>query len=123
MKRENKLYGNWGEDVVREFLEKNNYVFLEKNFLTKLGELDLVFKKMEYLVFVEVKTRKKHEDQIPVIIPFSKQQRIVKTAKLFMLQRGYSLSDHVVRFDVAYVFYSPGERPEIKHIENAFFGR
>ncbi|MEG1459118.1 MAG: YraN family protein, partial [Acetivibrio sp.] len=46
------------EKLAAQFLEEKGYQVLEKNFYSHFGELDLICKKEEYLVFVEVKYRK-----------------------------------------------------------------
>ncbi len=53
-----KLLGRLGERLAKNFLEKNGFEILEKNyFVGKLGEIDLIAKKNNLLHFIEVKTR------------------------------------------------------------------
>ena len=49
--------GKIGEDLARDFLEKNGYKVLEQNYKTKYSEIDLVSKKGKDLVFIEVRTK------------------------------------------------------------------
>ena len=51
--------GNIGEVKATIFLKKNKYKILATNYKTKVGEVDIICEKNEYIVFVEVKTRKK----------------------------------------------------------------
>ena len=52
-----KKVGNWGEKAAEEFLAGKGYEIVERNFLVREGEIDLVCKDGEWLVFVEVKAR------------------------------------------------------------------
>ncbi len=49
--------GKIGEELAREFLEKNGYKIIEQNYKTKYAEIDLVAQSKKYLVFVEVRTK------------------------------------------------------------------
>ena len=53
--------GNYGETLACEHLEKNGYLVLERNFHSRHGEIDIIARKDEYLVFIEVKTRRRPE--------------------------------------------------------------
>ena len=57
MKNMNKLIGNHGEDIAANYYLNNGYTTLDRNFLIKKGELDLIVKKDDVIVFVEVKSR------------------------------------------------------------------
>lgn len=52
-----QILGRWGEEQARKFLEEKSYRYLDSNFKYKRGEIDLVMKKGNDLVFVEVKTK------------------------------------------------------------------
>jgi putative endonuclease len=58
MKSEKRKIGDIGEEISIRFLEKKGYVFIEKNYLKKIGEIDLVMKKDGNIFFIEVKTGK-----------------------------------------------------------------
>ena len=51
-------FGNTGENLATEYLEKQGYTILERNFYCKQGEIDIIAKIKKTLVFIEVKTRK-----------------------------------------------------------------
>ena len=57
MDKYNKIIGNYGEDIAVKFLQKNKYKIIERNFLCKCGEIDIIAKDKNILVFVEVKSR------------------------------------------------------------------
>ncbi len=113
-----KQTGNSGEDRAAEFLLRNGYEIVVRNFRTNQGEIDIIVKKGEYIVFVEVKTLPKGNlEFLSHVLDGRKQKRIVKTAKRFLaINRQYSNS--YIRFDVI-VIDMPG-LPQVYHIENAF---
>ncbi len=113
-----KQTGNSGEKRAAEFLVRNGYEIVVRNFRTNQGEIDIIVKKGEYIVFVEVKTLPKGNFEfLSHVLDGRKQKRIVKTAKRFLaINRQYSNS--YIRFDVI-VLDMPG-LPQVYHIENAF---
>ena len=56
MSKHNQDLGRWGEDLALKFLKKKKYNFITKNYRTPFGEIDIICKDKETLVFVEVKT-------------------------------------------------------------------
>jgi len=57
-KRFNLTTGKLGEDIAKKYLESKGYKIIEQNYKTKYGEIDLVAKKRNELIFVEVRTKK-----------------------------------------------------------------
>lgn len=53
----NKDIGNFSEDLAKKYLEKNDYSILDCNFKNFLGEIDIICKKNNLLIIVEVKSR------------------------------------------------------------------
>lgn len=113
--------GAKGERIAEKFLKKNGYKVLKKNFLSAHGEIDLIVQNKEFLVFVEVKSRKDSEYNftnygLPCeAVNKTKQKHIIYTARHY-LQR-YP-TDKAMRFDVIEVYL--GESPRVNHIESAF---
>jgi len=122
---ENKKLGFTGENIVAQFLEKNGYKIVAKNFSSKFGEIDIIAEKYEFLVFVEVKTRKICYFPISSVVTPSKQKKIIKTAKYFLMKKNINIFDKVCRFDVATLLYGSGRHEhdhfQIDYIENAFW--
>ena len=114
----NRETGLSGEERAAQYLLEKGYEVLERNWRTKTGEIDIIAKKAETLVFVEVKTLPNGTPELlQNELNQRKLQRIVKTSKRFLLNhRQYSNS--YVRYDVI-VIDMPG-LPEVYHIENAF---
>ena len=113
-----KVIGNEGENKAVEFLLHNGYELLHKNWRTRFGEIDIIVKKDNLIVFVEVKSLPKGNlDYLSKVLNKDKQERIIKTSKRFLLNnRQYSNS--YIRYDVI-VIDMPG-MSEVYHIENAF---
>lgn len=112
----NKALGNVGEQQVVEYLEKQGFVLLGKNFTHRTGEIDSVFQKENLIAFVEVKTRSAKNFLSEGLVGPKKRSRIASAAKSFLLSKKIPLSEYSVRFDVAIV-----QHQNIKYIENAFY--
>ena len=109
--------GKAGEQAVVAWLKNCNFAILAQNYRTRLGEVDIIAQRDDVLAFVEVKMRRDSYFPLSSIITYQKQQRIIKTAKSYMLQE--NVVDKVCRFDVAFVV---GEEPHfsVDYIEDAF---
>ena len=115
-----KEIGDFGENQSCEFLEKAQMQVLRRNFHCPMGEIDIIAKDGDTLVFVEVKTRLSKDFGLPSeFVDFRKQGKIIKSA-LFYAGR----DDIDMRFDVVEVMYTyKGDVltvTEINHIKNAF---
>ncbi len=111
-----KLLGKKGEKRAEKFLCARGYKLLGKNVRTPFGEIDIVCKKGDCIVFVEVKYRSSDIYGTPEeAITYSKKQHIIKSA-LFYLSR-YHLTGLPFRFDV--IVITP---KNLIHYENAFEG-
>ena len=117
-----KEVGNLGENTAVKFLKKNRFKILERNYKTKFGEIDIICENSEYIVFVEVKTRKQGTP-IPgyTAVNYKKQQHIIKTASMYLFE---SKSLKQPRFDIIEVEYcSDGTAFVKEHYEDAFWQR
>lgn len=102
------------ERLAAEHLEKKGWTILARNFTAKVGELDLVARDGETVVFVEVRQRSSLGFGTPAeTIGRSKIRKLIKTAQFFAMTRG--LEDEPMRFDVVAF---DGEA--LEHIEDAF---
>ena len=110
--------GARGEQIAARHLELKGYRIAERNYRCPVGEIDLVATQDEYLVFVEVKTRRAGTVYAPGIA--ANRKKMDKLREL----GSYYLSEHPdlnlqPRFDViAVVLTAP--QPMVEHIENAF---
>lgn len=119
----NIIFGNKGEDLVVEYLEKNNFKILERNFYIqrKIGEIDIIAKKSDLIVFVEVKRRSSTYTKISDIITAKKRSCIIKTAELYLLKNNINTNQFILRFDIAYIITDLKEKTNnIEYFENVF---
>jgi len=113
--------GNYGENLAVKFLKQNGYEIIEQNYRFGHGEVDIVAKERDILVFVEVKYRNNLEFGPPELaITKSKQKQVRKIAEMFISQRGKEMDFERSRIDVIAILKLPNEEPRINHIVNAF---
>lgn len=111
--------GQNGEDIAAEFLSKNGYSILTRNYRCRLGEIDIIAKIREVLVFIEVKTRIGEAYGSPAAaVTHRKQRQISNTAQYYLAE--HNLFDAPARFDVVSIVISPGQGTLIEIIPNAF---
>ena len=114
MKKLNKINGTIGEIDAEKYLKDKGFVIVTTNYKNRMGEIDIIAKDKDALVFVEVKSRATLLYGRPCeAVDFRKQQKIRKVAELYLVTTKNYYAD--VRFDVIEIL---GE--EINHIENAF---
>ena len=103
------------EELAANQMRQEGYEILEMNYRCKIGEIDIVAKDGQYLVFGEVKYRKTSANGMPQeAVNFHKQKKISATAGYYLMTHHYDDSVNV-RFDVISIL---GEKVEI--IKNAF---
>lgn len=103
--------GKFGETVAASYLEKQGYEVIERNFRCRLGEVDIICKKNNQIVFVEVKTRTSDQYGAPSeAVTKDKMNKIRKVAALYMMSE--KITNYQVKFDVMEIV--------LNHIENAF---
>mgnify|MGYP002509625113 CR=1 FL=1 len=108
--------GSRYEHIAGAYLEEKGYKILEYNYHCRLGEIDLIARDGEYLVFCEVKYRKGCVAGSPVeAVDVYKQRKLWKTAEYYLLR--HRLYDVPCRFDVIGI-----EDNRITLIQNAFEG-
>ena len=112
-----KSTGRFGEDFAASHLEQQGYVILERKFRLRIGEVDIIASDGEYLVFIEVKTRRSQQFGSPFeAVDIRQQQQIMQVASVYI--RG---KDIPVRFDVVAV-YLHGQDVQVEILQNAFEG-
>ena len=109
--------GRWGEDLAAAYLQQHGYQIIERNIRTAYGEIDLLARQAECLVFVEVKTRRSNSLGPPEISISNRKQSHMQAAAQAYIQ---SLLGVQVdwRIDVVAVRSIAGQQPEIVHFEN-----
>ena len=111
-------FGEKGESIASRHLKKNGYEILEKNYRTKLGEIDIIAKDRDTIVFVEVKSRRSRQFGNPKGAVTPKKQRKISMAALCYLKTTRR-SNEKARFDVVAITTSR-DKPQIEIIKNAF---
>jgi putative endonuclease len=115
---EEKELGKKGEEVALRFLERNGYKIVEKNYVCKMGEMDIIAREKDTLVFVEVKTRTSMAFGPPQLaVNSTKQMQLSKVALYFLKEK--RLEEVKARFDVVAVLLRP-RGDEIELIKDAF---
>ena len=110
-------FGTQGEDIAIDFLRRKGYIILDRNWRSGHKEIDIVARKDDTVVFVEVKARAntfygKPEDAITR----RKMHLLVLAADAYLR---YNAIDLEVRFDVVAIT-GTSEKPYIRHYEHAF---
>lgn len=109
--------GKIGEDVIAEYVKRLGYKILERNFECKLGEIDIIAKDKDELVFIEVKTRTGiNYGEASEAITKYKKRHLLNSIKYYLYKR--NLEDEFVRIDVAEV-YVEGKNIKINYIKKA----
>ena len=117
-KIQKKEIGRKGEELALRFLKKRGYQIIERNYVCKMGEMDIIARDRDILVFVEVKTRTSTTFGPPQLaVNPKKQSQMSKVALYFLKEK--KLEDVKARFDVvAILLGARGE--EIELIKDAF---
>lgn len=110
--------GKLGEDLAVEFLEKNGYEILDRNWRFQKAEIDIMAQKNDILAVVEVKTRSSLEYGLPQdFVKPKKIQLLVKAVNEYVVSKDL---DVTVRFDIIAIHHTK-ENIDIEHIEEAFY--
>ena len=111
--------GTLGEDAARDFLKAAGLKFLTANYACKEGEIDLIFRDRETLVFVEVKTRTEGGWTRPgKAVDDRKKRALIRTANEYLKLLKNPLVAY--RYDVVEVLLVDGAVSEVRHNVNSF---
>ena len=112
---EKKEFGNKGEDIAIEYLEKRGYIILERNFYCRQGEIDIIAKDKNEIVFIEVKSRSSIQYGCPSeAVNKQKIRRLYRTAKYYLYKNTYL--NNYIRFDVIEILIKNGKF-NVNHIK------
>ena len=110
--------GAWGEDLALRYLTHRGYTLVERNYRTRYGEIDLILREGDTLVFVEVKLRRGTGFGDPVeAVTLRKQSTIRSLATWYLSERDPDFE--TLRFDVIGILANDN-RVRIRHVEDAF---
>lgn len=112
--------GRRGEDIAHRYLQSHGYLVVARNFRTRTGsaEVDIIARKDDAVVFVEVKSRSSLNFGPPDRgVDHEKQLRIMRAAAEYL--RRADIADECARFDIIDVMLDGA--PRLEHIEDAFY--
>ena len=109
--------GKEGEDQAAEFLRNKGFAIVARNYRYKHAEIDLIVKKDNFIVFVEVKTRSySFYGEPEAFVDSKKAATILRAAEQYTYENKYEGN---IRFDIVSV--KTGVNPEVVHFEDAFY--
>lgn len=110
--------GKEGEKLALEFLEKNGYDILEKNWTFQKAEIDIIAQKGDVLAIVEVKTRSTIDFGLPQdFVKPKKIQLLVKAVNEYVIKNDLDLK---IRFDIIAI-HKVSQKFVLEHLEDAFY--
>lgn len=110
-----KKIGKYGEDISVKYLEENNYKILERNFNSYYGEIDIIAKEKNEIIFIEVKSRRNFKYGRPIEAVNNIKIKHIKNTAMYYLVKTKSENANI-RFDVIEVYISKKETI-IKHFK------
>lgn len=121
-----KEIGDYGERLAVRYLRFRGYRILDRNYMSKHGEIDIIARKKDYLVFVEVKTRTNQD-----VERYGRPAKAVNYCKREHIR--YAIKDYLrtvnnkckLRIDIIEVYLTSenSRKYRIEHIQNAFGGK
>jgi putative endonuclease len=118
MQNKSQKQGLSGEKLAREYLLEKGYEILEQNWRFRKYEVDIISKKGQTIVFVEVKTRKSGTFGEPeVFVTRQKQNFLIAAANQYIIQNNIDLES---RFDIIAILQFNNNH-SVKHLEDAFY--
>lgn len=113
------MVGNLGEQYAAGYLSQVGYTILEKKYRLKIGEIDIIAKDNNTIVFVEVKTRRSTRCGLPAeAVTYQKQQKIKQVALCYLQQM--KRPNVACRFDVMELLLLEESMVKCNHIIDAF---
>ena len=113
----NKTIGRLGETLACEYLLNNGYEIIKRNYNTKRGEIDIIARYKNALVFIEVKTRSNLNFGQPVeAITKKKQVHMLNTIKYYLYENHLYNTNIQIRIDAIEV-YIHNNRYAVTHIK------
>jgi len=118
-KPEHLRRGALGERAAKRHLQKLGLKYLTANFRSERGEIDLIFRDNDCLVFVEVKSRSSEDWTRPAAAVDARKKRLLSQTALDYL-RLLKHPEVKIRFDIVEVLLTGGEVREVRHLPNSF---
>ena len=113
-----KNKGEWGEKQAAKYLSENGYNILETNWRFKKLEIDIIARKDDKIVFIEVKTRGSDEFGEPeASVTLKKQRFLVNAANHYIIEKNIDLE---ASFDIVGLMFKDN-KVVVKHLPDAFY--
>ena len=112
-------HGHLGEQAARKHLQQLGLKFLTANFRSRRGEVDLIFRDQDCLVFIEVKTRSSEDWTRPAAAVNARKRRLLTLTALDYLKLLHN-PQVKIRFDIVEVLLRDGAIHEVRHLPNTF---
>ena len=111
--------GKLGEEAAAKYLQEHGYLIIERNWRCRSGEIDIIARKQEQIVFVEVRTRASKSFGTPQesVTP-RKQRQVRQTASIYLYQ--HRIADAPLRFDLISIQLMDDGTWDIQHLPAAF---
>ena len=120
MGKESKDLGNSGEDDACNYLKGLGFKIIERNFRSQQGEIDIIARDREFLVFIEVKNYSFRSYGSPLgAIGKNKRKAIIHAAQTYLYKN--TIKDTNCRFDVVTIYHKNNGDCAIDHIKDAFY--
>jgi putative endonuclease len=110
-------FGRRSELLAIDYIRSLGYRIVVSPYRTKTGEVDVIARDGDVLVFIEVKARQNLEPPEDSV-GYRKKQRIISAAHAYLSR--YRLHDTAYRFDILTVTVQPGSKPQFRHLPDAF---
>jgi len=118
-KNTSKDIGTEGEDAASKYLISLGYQILERNFRSSQGEIDIIAKEKEFLVFLEIKNYSFRSYGSPLgAIRYHKKQSLKHAANTYLYKN--NIKNTFCRFDAIGIYKSKSGKEFVEHIKNAF---
>ncbi|OEF24989.1 YraN family protein [Vibrio rumoiensis] len=109
--------GSQYETLAKEYLSRQGLQYLESNYHSRFGEIDLIMSQENTLVFIEVKYRKSQQfGHAAEMVNYQKSQKLIKTAMVWLKRHGHTINNTSFRFDVIAIHQQGND---IEWIKNA----
>jgi putative endonuclease len=120
MGMESYQQGIKGEETAEKYLVQQGFEILERNFHSQQGEVDIVARDKDFLVFIEVKNYSFRSLGSPLsAVRKNKRESIIHAARTYLLKKGIKKTN--CRFDVLTIYRGMDGSRRIEHFKNAFF--
>ncbi len=118
MAQARKKLGEYGEHLAAEYLQNNGYTIVETNWRCPHGEIDIIARDHQSIIFVEVKTRRASSTEAAFAnITQHKKQRLIKLAYTYLASHQHEQA--AWRIDVIAIAVSSTQLPIVEHVEDA----